>query len=353
MKALLKPNWNQGFELAEVPLPVPDEGEVRVKVRGAAICGSDLHIYESAPGYEWLSLPVIPGHETMGVVELLGPGVDTRWLGRRIIVNPYIPCGKCRMCRSGQENLCDGGKTVLDKIPSQSLQIGFRRPGGMAERLIVPVSNLLPIDDSISDEAASMMESFAVCVHAVERVRLPEHGVALVIGPGPIGLGTVAALSVSGLDEVLVAGLEVDTKRLEIASRLGATRTVDTSRESLLKVVQEITQGQGVDVVFDCSGHPDGLSEAITAVRRGGVVVLVGIYGRPAPLPANAVVRGEVSVVGTYGTTPRAFQRAIDLVAGGEVDLSPMITHVVSLSDAEAGFCAALSKQGCKVVLQP
>ncbi|MCL6516329.1 alcohol dehydrogenase catalytic domain-containing protein [Alicyclobacillus sp.] len=353
MKALCKQTWQPGMALVDVPVPEPAAGAVRLRVVGSAICGSDLHIYESAPGYEWLSLPVTPGHEVAGVVDAVGPGVNPAWIGRRAVVNPYIPCGDCRQCRAGRPNLCDGGRATLEKVPSQALQIGFRRPGGMAEYVTAPVENLLPLAESIPDDVAAMLESFAVSAHATERVPLREDDVALVIGPGPIGLGVVAALKARGVHRILVSGLAQDAGRMRIAKALGASRVFDAGEAGYADVMEEETGGAGVDVVFDCSGHPKALADAVFSVRRGGAVVLVGIYGRPAELPANAVVRGEVSVVGTYGTTPEAFRWAVEQVEQGIVDLRPMITHVVQLEQADAGFHHALSKEGCKVVLKP
>lgn len=223
----------------------------------------------------------------------------------------------------------------------------------MAAYVTAPAANLVPLADHVPDDVAAMLESFAVSAHAAERVSLSAEDTDLVIGPGPIGLGVVAALRARGLTRILVAGLAQDEGRLRIAKELGASRTFDASRAPYAEVVVEETGGRGVDVVFDCSGHPKALEDAVFTVRRGGAVVLVGIYGQPAQLPANAVVRGEVSVIGTYGTTPAAFCWAVDQVERGMIDLRPMITHVVDLEQADVGFHHALSKEGCKVVLKP
>lgn len=353
MKALVKRTWDVGFAVEEVATPEPVAGEVRLEVIGSAICGSDLHIYESAPGYEWLTLPMTPGHELVGRVEKVGANVDESWIGKRVVVNPYIPCGTCEQCTSGKSNLCDGGKMVLDKVPSEALQIGFRRAGGMATHVTAPAANLLLLSDSVSDNVASMLESFAVSVHATEHAPLFGDETVLVIGPGPIGLGVVAALHGQGVKNIIVAGLSADETRLGIAKKLGASRTFDASKESYRDVVSAETAGRGVDIVFDCSGHPSGLNEAIGIVKRGGKIVLVGIYGRAAELPANAVVRGELAILGTYGTTPKAFELAVKLVSEGRVDLTPMITHVMQLNDVDIAFKYAHSKEGCKIVLKP
>jgi L-iditol 2-dehydrogenase len=353
VKALVKRTWKPGFQLEEMATPEPAAGEVRLCVIGSAICGSDLHIYESAPGYEWLKLPMTPGHELVGRVEAVGDGVDHQWLGRRVVVNPYMPCGACEQCVAGRPNLCDGGKMVLDKVPSAALQIGFRRPGGMATHVTVPAANLLPVPDHVPDEVASMLESFAVSVHATEQVAVRGDETVLVIGPGPIGLGVVAALHAIGVQRILVAGLPADKARLAIAEQLGAKRAFDASVEPYRDVVQAETGGRGVDVVFDCSGHPAALTEAIAVAKRGGKIVLVGIYGKLANLPANAVVRGELSILGTYGTTPRAFDLALQMVSDGRADLRPMITHVLPLDQADKAFQYAQSKEGCKIVLKP
>lgn len=340
------------MQLADIDLPQPQQQEVRLRVIASAICGSDLHIYESAPGYEWLNLPMTPGHELVGIVEAVGSMVSSEWIGRRVVVNPYIPCGTCENCQAGYENLCDGGTMVLDKIPSEALQVGFRRPGGMAEYVVAPEANLLPLSDDVPNPIASMLESFAVSVHATEQVSLSGDAKALVIGPGPIGLGVVAALKARGVNQIIVAGLSQDNKRLDIAGQLGASRTFDASAETYRDVIVEETGGRGVDFVFDCSGHPAGLKEAIGVVKRKGTIVLVGIYGRPAEIPANEVVRGEIALTGTYGTTRKSFADAVGFVESGRADLGPMVTHVLPLSRFDEGFSFALSKEGCKVVLE-
>jgi L-iditol 2-dehydrogenase len=339
--------------IQEAAKPAPRTGEVLIRVIGSAICGSDLHIYESSPGYEWLTLPMTPGHELCGVVEEVTSAGAQHLLGKRVVVNPYIPCGTCERCQSGQPNLCDGGKVILDKVPSEALQIGFRRPGGMAEYVTAPSANVIELPDSVPDDVASMLESFAVSVHATDHDTYTDQDVALVIGPGPIGLGVVAALHAKGVKHILVAGLSADTTRLRIAKELGATTVFDASQERYADVVVRETAGRGVDYVFDCSGHPQGLKDAISVVRRAGKVVLVGIYGKPAELPANALVRGEITMMGTYGTTPEAFLKAVDFVAAGKADLTPMITHVLPLDEAADGFHYAHSKEGCKIVLKP
>ncbi|BDG59839.1 zinc-dependent alcohol dehydrogenase [Caldinitratiruptor microaerophilus] len=353
MLAVVKRGPGPGIGVEEVPDPEPGPGEVLVRVRAAAICGSDLHMWAGHSGYEWVQYPLIPGHEVTGVIVATGAGVPRERVGERIVVNPYVPCGRCSACLSGSPQLCDGGGSAMEKVPARSLQIGFRRPGGFAELVTVPATSAVPLPEGLGFREAAPLEAFAVAVHAVELCSVRPGDRVAVLGPGPIGLGVVLALAGMGLELLILAGLSSDAARLARGRDLGATHTAFVDEVDLAQYVAALTGGAGLDAVFDATGNPAAVGPAIRSLRRGGELVLVGISGRPAELPLNQIVRGEIVLRGSYGITPRSLQRAAAMVASGRAPLGRLVTHVLPLSEAASAFELAHSAQAGKVLLAP
>lgn len=353
VKALIKPDHGKGMELREVSRPQVQPDEVLVKVQAASICGSDLHMYEGTFGYSWINVPLVPGHEFAGTIEEVGSMVDMELLGKRVLVNPYIACGSCAACRRGQPNLCDGSGSPMKKIPARSLSYGFRRDGGMAEYAAVNKDNVLILPDDCPMEIAGMLEAIGVSLHAIERSGIKPGDSAVVIGPGPIGLALVAILRNYGLKKLIVSGLQADMERLQLAGELGATDIIHADLVKEGEEVSRLTDGAGVNYVFEASGFSGGINSGIHMLRKGGELLLVGIATSESTILTNEIVRGEITVKGVYGVTPQTLARTVAMASSGKYDFSKLISHVLPLTEAVKGFEFGLQKKGAKVILKP
>lgn len=353
MRAIVKTTRDRGIEIKDVETPKLNENEVLVKVEAASICGSDLHMYGGMNAYEWVSTPVILGHEFAGrVVEVSNPEHEYL-LNSRVIINPYVACGECKNCQKGRPNLCDHGRGAMDKVPAKSLQYGFRQNGGMAEYASIHYKNVLPIPETLPIDIAGMLEALGIGVRALERANVLPGDTAVVIGPGPIGLSLIASLSNYALKKLIVTGLTVDEERLRLAKELGATDIVYADKVNDVQAISELTGGEGVDHVFETSGFHQSMVSGVRMCTKGGELMLVGISAKETLLPSNEIVRGEINVKGVYGVTVETLKRTISMAASGKFPYQKLISHVLPLEEAVAGFEAGVKKQAVKVILKP
>lgn len=346
MKAVVKQDQH-AFELSVTELPTPDlnEGDVLVEVRSVGICGSDLHMYAGHSGYDWIPYPIVLGHEITGrVVKTTNQALQ----GKRVVINPYVPCGTCEFCLRGEENNCDAHEFTIEKRAPKSLQYGFRQNGGMAEYIAVPERNVVPISDAITDDVAAILEAVAVGLTAVEKVDSITGKTVAIFGPGPIGLGIASLLIGLKAEKVVVVGVPGDEDRLFKARELGA-QTIITSE----RVVDDLlSESNGYDAVFDCSGHHSVPSNAIKVMKKGAQLVLVGISTSAFSLTMDQIVRGQIQIIGSYGITKETFQRTIEYAAQKDFEFEKLISERFQLSEAKQAFEAALNKAAGKVILQ-
>jgi L-iditol 2-dehydrogenase len=316
--------------IAERATPTPLPGHVVLEVHGAGICGTDLHIADGE--YETVT-PVTMGHEVSGVVAALGEGVAKTWLGARVASETYFStCGRCPHCLAGRVNLCP-----------ERLSIGTHVDGAFAPRLAVPATNLHRIPDWLDDRAAALCEPLACVCHSVLE---PQSAVApddevLVIGPGPVGL-LAAQVARAACGDVHVRGTPArDDRRLAAAQALGfqTSTTEDGPAEA--------------DVVIECSGSEAGIAFGLAAARRGARYVQMGLAGKAVTIPFDLVCFHELRITSGFASTPTSWVRALDLVAGRHVELEPLLTEVVPLSEWERAFAATRSGAGIKFVLDP
>lgn len=350
MKAIVK-NSAEPYDISikELELGTLGEKEVLVKVSAVGICGSDLHMYAGHGGYDWIDYPLVFGHEISGTVVEVGEGADSSNKGKRVIVNPYIPCGQCEFCLKGEENRCDSGEFFVQKRPPQSLQYGFRKNGGMSEFLIVPEKNIVLIDDNTSDEVAAILEAIAVGVTAVEKINNIEEKSIVVFGPGPIGLGIVSILSGLNAKKIVVAGITGDEQRLEKAQELGADETIILGEAGTNDLLER--NPLGYDAVFDSSGHNSVPKTAITVLKKGEEIVLVGISNNEFTLPMDQIVRGEIQIKGSYGITNESFHKTVLYAANPKFPFEKLITGVFPYDQAKEGFQNSLDRAPGKTVI--
>jgi L-iditol 2-dehydrogenase len=320
----------------ERPVPEAGPGEVVVRVSSVGVCGSDTHYYDHGRiGRFVVEQPLVLGHEAAGEVTDLGPGVTRLTVGQRVSVEPGVPDMTCAQCLAGRYNLC----------PNMRFFATPPIDGAFAEYVVVHEAFAHPVPDSISDDAAALLEPLSVGIWACQKAGVTAGSRVLVTGAGPIGLVSVQTALAFGATEVVVS--DVNPARLAIAGELGATVLVD-ARESNVGDLDRAPQ-----ILLECSGFPPAIGDAIRALDRAGRAVLVGMGGDEIPLPLSVVQERELEVTGTFRYA-NTWPTAIALVASGKVDVDRLVTGTYRLDEAEQALTAGrLDQQSVKVVVHP
>jgi L-iditol 2-dehydrogenase len=343
MRALLLSEYKK-LSVVDMPTPEIGEDDVLVRVRACGICGSDIHGYDGSTGRR--IPPLVMGHEAAGVIERVGRGVQGFESGERVSLDSTVSCGTCHFCRRGQINLCDN-RTVLGVSCGD-----YRRHGAFAEYVAVPSRILYKLPDSLPFERAALIESVSIAVHAVSR-HVPEpDDTVVVVGAGMIGLLVIQVLKDKGAKNIVA--VDVDPRKLALAQRMGAARTLNPKHNDVQAAVRDVTGGRGADVSFEVVGHGDTVSSAIRSLRKGGTVVLVGNLSPTVELPLQEVVSREISVLGSCASSGE-IPECIDLLARGVVDVDPIISLKASLDEGPELFARLYGgdKTLMKVIIQP
>ena len=313
------------MELRDVPEPKPGAGEVIVQVAYCGVCGSDLHEYAShVPSMRGAGIfqPVM-GHEFTGTVTSLGEGVSGLSVGDAVVVHPGGPCGECYYCRADASNLC-----------AKQAGTGYRKQGAYAERLIVRAGQALRLPDDSWLERAALTEPLGVALHSLSRGALNAGETVFIAGGGPIGLLTVLGAKHKGAGKIIVS--EPAASRRELALRIGAQHAVDPAKIASVQV-REITGGLGCDVAIECVGIAETMDDCLASTRRGGRIVVAGAFEQPYSVNLLNLLLQEHSIAGTFGYASE-FEEARDLIVSGAVDVSPLISRVVSLDELPGVF---------------
>jgi L-iditol 2-dehydrogenase len=341
VKAVVKIRPEPGVEVREVDVPRFEAGEVLLEVRAAAICGSDLGIYDLTPAYSGMKLPVVLGHEFAGRVAEVGSDVEGFEVGDEVLGQSVLACGECGFCRGGLDNLCEDSRLF-----------GIHRDGGFAEYVAVPYRLLHRVPEGVSFEEAALVEPLSNAVHFVRDVTPVRFGdFVAVLGPGPIGLLSAQLFRLAGAD-VLLTGISVDKERFKIAERLGFD-VVNVDEEDPVERVLQMTGGGGADVAFVAVGAPSAVVQAADLVKKRGHVTVVGIFPGTVELPMTRIVRREITLAGAYDARWSNFRQSIELIRDGVINAGDLITHRFHLEDAVEAFGVAKSKVGCKVLFVP
>jgi len=347
MKAVVKTRPEMGAELLEVEVPKIAPDQVLLKVKAASICGTDVHIYQWE---RWAQsrigagrLPQILGHEVAGEVVEIGANIRTLKPGDFISVETHIPCGHCRQCLSGQMHIC------------QNLKIfGVDCDGCFAEYVAVPEIVAWKNDKLLPPEYAAVQEPLGNAVYCT-LVEPVSGKTVLIFGDGPIALFAVGVARASGATRIVLAGME--PARLLIARSMGADLTINVLQQDAVQVIFDDTSGVGMDVVLEMAGAQKAIEQAFKCVRKGGRVSAFGIPSGPVELDwNNAVIFRGVTIYGINGRL--MFDTWItvrNLLASGRLDIAPVITHKLPLSEFARGFDLMITspKQSGKVVLFP
>jgi L-iditol 2-dehydrogenase len=342
MRALLLSSY-RNLEIADIPVPTPAADEVLVRVAACGICGSDVHGYDGTSGRR--IPPLVMGHEASGVIAAVGSSVKNFAEGDRVTFDSTVYCGACSNCLRGNVNLCDYRQVL-------GVSCGdYRRAGAFAEFVAVPARVVYPLPDSLSFVEAAVLEAVAVALHAVSLAKISRDATAVVIGAGTIGVFTLQALRALGCSRVFVT--DIDSARLELARQLGATAVL-LSDGKLNAQLHALTNGEGVDVAFEAVGRNETVAAAISAVRKGGTVVLVGNVSPQVILPLQEVVTRQLRLQGSCASSGE-YPRAIELLASGAISVKPIITAIAPLEEGPRWFERLYAREPnlLKVVLTP
>ncbi len=339
MKAVVKDKPELGISVMDMPKPPVRFNEVLLRVRRASICGSDIGLYGYTPAYAgFAKLPIIPGHEFAGEVAEVGRDVTEFKVGDRAVAESIVSCGHCKLCRLGQTNLC-----VNFKI------LGMHTNGGFSENASVQEKHVHHLKDNVTFREAALIEPSAVVCHGLLDVaKLEPSDFVTVLGPGPIGLLAAQVARASGSREVLVTGIPVDEKRLQLAKRLGF-ESINSGETNPIQRTLESTDGIGADVAVVAAGAAEALVQACQLVRKGGKIINIGIFSKPVELPVTDLVRRQVSISGTFASTWVNYEQAIDLISSKKLNVEALVTHEYTLDEATPAFEVAMARVGCKV----
>jgi len=336
------------IEERDVPLPGP--GEVLVKVRACAICGTDPKILSKG----WPSQPpygeYIPGHEYTGEVVAVGETVDEYKVGDRIAVETHKGCGRCVNCLRGMYTIClnYGNKEKGHR------HYGFTANGGYAEYVVNHINVLHRLPDNVSFEEGTIATTGGTVLYGLETIGGLKGGETVVImGPGAIGLMAVQFAKAFGAEKVILTGTR--ESRLEVGRSLGADVICNVKKENVVEKILDLTGGKGADVVIECSGSMEAAEKTTDVVKRGGIILLLGIYKDRVRLDLNKVVLGNVAVYGVRGEGFRATGRVLSLLGQKKITGKPLITHTFPLTEIKEAFKTFVGRIGgaIKVVVIP
>ena len=338
MMALVKEKPEEGIWMKEVPIPEVGPNDVKIKIKKTSICGTDVHIYQ---WNEWakhtIPIGLTIGHEYVGEVVEVGSGVIGFKPGDRVSGEGHITCGKCRNCLEGHKENCKDAKGV-----------GVNRNGAFAEYLVIPSSNVWPCNPNIDEEMYAIFDPFGNAAHAALSYEVMGEDV-LISGAGPIGCMAAAIVKFSGARHVVVT--DFNEYRLDLAKKLGATRTVNLSKEDLHDVMNEIGMTEGFDVGLEMSGAQQALDTMIHTMKNGGKIALLGIQGADAKVDLESVIFKGINLRGIYGRKVWDTWYKMTTMTQAGLDISGIITHRFDIKDFQKGFDVMLSGNAGKVIL--
>ena len=331
------------LRIEDVPEPKVETGEVLVRVKAATTCGTDLKIFQRGYVERVIRLPTIFGHEWAGEVVKVSEGLEWPKKGMHIRAGNSAPCLHCNMCQKGKYNLCEnmiwlwGAYAEYIKVPSRMVLV-----------------NTQEIPPHVSYEEAAITEPLACVLHGVEEAQVKLGDTVAIIGAGPIGLLHLLTVKKLGVERAII--IDLIEERLDFAGKLGADETVNAGKVDATKAVKQLTGGYGADVVIEAIGLPSTWEQALKLVRKGGTVLEFGGCppGTEVKLDAEQLHYGEVTVLGTFHTTPLHFRKALNLIASRTIDVRPLVTRRMRLENIKEAFeILSTSKTEIKIAINP
>lgn len=344
MKALRKIAPEPGnMRIEEVREPSAGPGMIKIEVKKAGICGSDLHIYHSD-----IAIPVRPpvttGHEFSGVIAEIGEGVEGFEVGQRVVSETaFSYCGKCDFCKEGYYNLCSERRTL-----------GYWYDGIFTNYTVVPAGRVHLIPENVSDLEACMTEPLACVCHAIYDLCVIKAGdVVLVSGPGAIGLMAAQVAKALGA-VVIVSGTGIDGDRLKMAKEeFGIDYTVNLQEQDLKELVMEVTGGYGADVVLECSGSAAGVNSGLDLIKKLGYFTQIGMGKPRIEFDIEKLQYKEIHFRGSLGSRYHSWRTALKLLEQKKVKLEPLARTILPLDKWQEAFESFEKKEGCKFILEP
>lgn len=301
----------------EIEAPEPGPGEVLLRIQRIGVCGSDVHVFHGKHPYT--SYPVVQGHEYSASLEALGEGVEGLVPGMKVTSTPQIVCGQCAPCLRGDYHICDALKVE-----------GFQAPGCAQELWVTDAAKIVPLPDSFSYEQGALVEPVSVAVHATARAGDLEGRNVAVLGAGPIGnlVGQVARAQGA---KVLIT--DISDYRLDIAKQCGLEATSNAAEETLAEASQRVFGRDGFDIVLECVGIEDTMTAAIENIQKGGTIIVVGVFGEKPRVDMGLVQDRELNIHGTLMYQRPDYDRAVELIASGEVITDPLFSKHYTMDD--------------------
>jgi L-iditol 2-dehydrogenase len=306
------------IEFRDIPRPQVKTGEVLVEIKRIGVCGSDIHVYHGLHPYT--GYPVVQGHEVAGIVAEVGAGVQGFAPGDPVVFMPQVTCGECYPCRHGMYHICDHLKVM-----------GFQTDGAGQEFFPVAAAMALKLPASINLDQAAMIEPISVAVHALSRAGSVAGLKVVVLGAGTIGNLVAQVARASGAQAVMIT--DISPYKLDKARQCGMDLVIDTSQIDLGKAIADHFGPDKADLILECVGAQDTITQAVNYARKGSTIVVVGVFGKKPLVDLGLVQDRELSLVGTLMYQKRDYERAIELVAAGKLCLDPMITHRFAFRD--------------------
>lgn len=339
MKSLAKLKPEKGLWLRDEEAPTPGHNDILIKIRKTAICGTDIHIYNwDSWSQSTISVPMTVGHEYVGEVVEVGKSVSGFVPGDRVSGEGHIVCGHCRNCRAGKQHLC-----------RETYGVGVNRPGAFAEYLVIPASNAFKLPEAITDEMAAILDPLGNAAHTALSFDLVGEDV-LITGAGPIGIMAAAICRHVGARHVVIT--DVNDYRLELAKKVGVTRTVNVAKEDLKSVMQELNMSEGFDVGLEMSGVESAFHSMLDCINHGGKIAMLGIPSDNMAIDWSQVIFKGLVIKGIYGREMYETWYKMSAMLQSGLDLSPIITHRFNIDDFQHGFDAMLSGASGKVILE-
>lgn len=321
--------------VTELERPTIRPDEVLVRSRAVGLSESDIEVYQGKRAKEYVRYPLIPGHEWSGEAVAIGDLVQNIAPGTKVVAESFHFCGVCRNCRAGQTNLCETGYD----------EMGFTRPGGLAEYVAVPARLLHALPADTSFEEASLLESSAVVAHAYLRAQPRPGDTVVIVGDGPSSLLAVQFARLFSPAMIILLGFREE--RLQLARQFGATHTINMSREDSQEALQALTGGRGADLVFEGAGHIQAVEEAFLASKRGGIILLSALEASTAPLSVSndIFILKQLTIKAVFGANSAAWSYAVQLFRQGALQLAPLISHRFTLDEYQEALDTLIFRQ--------